>query len=355
MNNQESSNSITCFVFSWNTQTVAYTAKTADFINSLCEKIVASNTDLVVIGLQEDSIRGSTLINNDTSLLVQGLKDHYRLQELAELSGWGVTTYKALRDNWEYRPRGLRLAVFKRIQNTNIIIQSISVKMLICPSLRDWLTAGKGGVCINIVTNFGSLAFLNVHLPFSSRSIIKSNERHPALLWQAQCLEELYGECVKEYSPDHIIVLGDLNFRVQLRSEQASTIAKNLFTKDQKEYIKELLAEADELRLLINYPHSTLPKLLEGINNYGPTFLPTCKLAHNREPTNIAREGVYKCGKLDQRTPSWCDRILYTQNIECVEYDRWDYGNMNLSDHAAVLAKLVIKQGLGTNRTDNSI
>lgn len=343
----------TCFTMSWNTQAVAYTQKNADFVARLCDKIIEYNTDLVAIGLQEDSIRGSNLINNETSLIVNGLKSTYSLLEITELSGWGVTTYKALKNDWEYCPRGLRLALFKR-NTSDISIHGISVNAMVCPSLRDWITAGKGGVCIKLDTSHGSIAFLNVHLPFSSRSILKSNERHPALLWQAQCLEELYQKCQRDYNPNHIIVLGDLNFRVQLRgaTETATAIAKELFTPNASSFINELIAEADELRLLINYPQSTLPKLLEGVNNAGPTFLPTCKLAHGRGPIELDKEKVFKCGKLEQRTPSWCDRILYTKDVRCTEYDRWDDQSMNQSDHAAVFAILQLLRTIRSDKKD---
>jgi len=325
------------FIFSWNTQSNEYgTVVAPDFLQELYTKIINSNADILVIGLQEDCIRNSTLLNNRVSILCECLKKDYILQELSELSGWGVTTYKALKNDWEYKPRGLRLAVFKKV-NSDIVIKGIQVKTMVCPSLRDWITAGKGGICINIITEKGSISFLNIHLPFSSRSIIKTEQRSPALLWQAQCLKELYEQCVEEYSPDCIFILGDLNFRVQITDEiDATDVAKRLFQLDSINYIHNLINNSDELRLLIGYPNSKLP-FLEGINNEGPVFLPTCKLSHGRKEIS---EKSFKCGKLNQRTPSWCDRILYNSvnlSVKCVYYDRMDYGNMNYSDHAAVI------------------
>jgi hypothetical protein len=86
-----------------------------------------------------------------------------------------------------------------------------------------------------------------------------------------------------------------------------------------------------------------IPHMYEGVHNMGPSFNPTCKLFQGRESSNI-----YNTGKYGQRTPSWCDRILYSKPsdliIMCTKYDRFEYGNMNLSDHAAVIGEYIIKK-----------
>ena len=62
------------FIFTWNTQTVRYN-NDADFVSVLGNEIVNSdrNYDLVVIGLQEDAIRDSPLLNDGTSLIANAL------------------------------------------------------------------------------------------------------------------------------------------------------------------------------------------------------------------------------------------------------------------------------------------
>ena len=336
---------VNIFVFSWNTQSVVYN-NNAEFIASLCTKIIDSNAHLVAIGLQEDAMRDSHLLDDDNSQLVTGLISKYELLEIISLSGWGVTTYKALKDDWEYCPRGLRLAVFKR-RDTDF--EEVNVHSAVCPGIRDWFTAGKGGVAISVGSPKGSICFLNMHLPFSSRSIIKTAEepdsRCPSLLWQAKCLNELYTTVQRQLQPDHIVVLGDLNFRVQIRHENgASEVSQRLF--NEEGYIDELLRESDELRLLMGYANDNkeflLPLLKEGVANTGPKFIPTCKLKKDRTTVGPA---IFKCGKHDQRCPSWCDRILFNSTddiMSCLEYDRLDIADMNKSDHAAVFAKLCL-------------
>jgi len=339
-------------IFSWNTQSVDYGVQTpVDFLDNLHDIVKKSCPDLFIVGLQEDSIRNSILLNDETSLIVKKFQAEYILQELTELSGWGVTTYKALKKDWEYKPRGLRLAVFKRA-SSQIVIEEISVKTMVCPSLRDWLTCGKGGVCITVKTDREVLSFLNTHLPFSSKSMQRTEPRSPSLLWQAQCLQELYTQTVEEYSPDCIFVFGDLNFRVQTNDELGATeIAIKLFEQG-RPFIKKMIDEYDELRLLINYPRSGIPKFIEGVDNQGPIFIPTCKLKHCRKESDIDREEIFKCGKADQRAPSWCDRIIFDASIgektivSCAKYDRMETGTMNHSDHAAVYGIFNFSTGL---------
>ena len=360
------------FILTWNTQTIRYNLDNgpeADFVSILSDKIIKSHSDLIIIGLQEDAIRDSPLLSEQNSLIVDSISEKYQLIKLVTLSGWGITTFKALKHEWDYRPRGLRLAVLKR-RDLKLEIINVEVNDMVCPSLKNWITAGKGGVVINLHTSIGKLTFLNIHLPFSSRSIIQDPEdkisyRHSAMMWQARCLRKLYENVIKAYQPNYLFILGDLNFRVQIRTESgAAEIVQRLFT--EPGYIKELIQEADELQLLFDYSkfvgtdsessqsssdeeideplvecqRAPIPLLNEGIDNSGPQFLPTCKLQHGRKECNLKS---YKLGQQNQRTPSWCDRILFKQfpnangELCCVLYDRWEHGAMNLSDHAAVL------------------
>jgi hypothetical protein len=249
------------------------------------------------------------------------------------------TTYKALK-NWEYRPRGLRLAVFKN-KISKIDIYSVEKSSFICPGIRNMLTYGKGGVVINLRTSAGSCSFLNIHLPFDSFSLVKPKElRTEAVRWQANCFNHLYKNTTDIYNPDYIIVMGDLNFRVKIDNNSNSLqIAQKIFSeKDEMDYNLKLISENDELTLL--KADGVLPNLIEGVDNKGPQFLPTCKMLQGRSDTNYGIDS-YLLGSIYQRAPSWCDRILYKSfdpnyTIKCIEYDRWECGDMVLSDHTSV-------------------
>ena len=248
--------------------------------------------------------------------------------ELQSLSGWGATTYKAFKKEWSYCPRGLRLAIFQNKTST-VKVDCISTKQIVSPGIRDWFTCGKGGVAINLTTDCGDITFLNIHLPFDSKSLSKN--RHKALLWQSYCLRKIHEEAVSTFKPDYIYTFGDLNFRVQLRTELGATDVKKRLLTDEK-YLIELLGEADELRLLLTYSNNEIPPFREGVNNMGPRFLPTCKMLQGRQGIE------YLLGNKDHRVPSWCDRILYLGDTRCFLYNRWEDGDMKLSDHASVIA-----------------
>jgi hypothetical protein len=344
------------FIWTWNTQSISYNNSNIypDFLNELSSML---NYDLLIIGLQEDNINNSTLQSKHQNLIYEHIKHNYDLIKLKTLSGWGITTYKNLIENYTYRPRGLRLGIYKK-RSSNLIISNIQYNTFICPTYIDWLTYGKGGIVITLHTNIGKISFLNIHLPFNSKSIIKNNNRNNDLLWQAYCLKYLYQNVINNHNPDFLFLFGDLNFRVQLRNEyNALEIVNNLFNLN---YINELINEADELKLLLSYSQNNtnisniLPLLYEGINNNGPQFIPTCKLKKGRNNINTSNaffcqedqfqtKNIFKLCKYYQRTPSWCDRILFKNfentnfDIKCIKYDRWDYGNMNLSDHASVI------------------
>ena len=119
---------------------------------------------------------------------------------------------------------------------------------------------------------------------------------------------------------------------------------KFIKNKDNKEFILDMYTRHDELKEQMS--RKNIYEFKEGIDNKGPEFIPTCKMIKGR-----GEDKYWKTGKLDQRIPSWCDRILYNnfgkdkELIKCVNYDRFDYGEaMKKSDHAAVISIFEISQ-----------
>jgi len=107
---------------------------------------------------------------------------------------------------------------------------------------------------------------------------------------------------------------------------------------------------------------SDLPYLIEGIDNRGPDFPPTCYLSQKRkgnyeEPLLQSINSNNPIPKSHQVTPSdfnqigWCDRIYYGTfqmgpvGLECLEYQRLDDPGTNLvhSKHAVVYSLLSFK------------
>lgn len=404
------------FVWSWNTQTAQYNEDNVDFIEPLTTLMGNDSDgdsgsddtyDLIVVALQEDSTREreSFLVN----AIQEKLKGVYSLQILESLSGWGATTYKALKNDWNYLPRGLRLAVFVR-NKSSLVIHSCLSNSLVAPGYKNWITHGKGAVYTCLATNRGTITFINMHLPFSSKSILDPHIRNDYIVWQVECFNSLINQIHNIHTSDYVFIMGDLNFRVKLPLHMgAADIARQMsspLSSPQHQHLEKIVREYDELRNLMGYGLYTypvdlcLPMLLEGVANRGPTFLPTCKLTHERQcrrqciattektnssatktnssattaatssktnssatttatnaatatttATNAAAATTssnvvenYRCGKHDRRAPSWCDRILYMTRTEmrtklrCVMYTSWEYGTMNKSDHSSVIS-----------------
>jgi len=306
------------FIFSWNTQSVKYNETNTDFINALLNEKI--NHDILVFCFQEFDSRHCTLDN----IITEYLSAEYKLIENVDLIGWGITTYKSL-SHGEYRPRGLKTLVYSKLEN--IRVTSKSYKCL-SPSIIDKITYGKGCIITNIFVFDKNISILNVHLPFSSVSLLNGS-RHESVEWQFYVLQYFYNNGL-EYDPDFLFIVGDLNFRT------TKNILDPCFFTNYNDFYKKY----DELYLYSKY---VIPfKINEGIENSGIDFAPTCKMNKDREPMSIN----YKLGKWGQRFPSWCDRILYTDFVDfktkCVMYERWEHSHMILSDHCAVLGTFIV-------------
>lgn len=323
-------------IFSWNLQSVKYCEISPNFIDYITD--IFKDTDIAVIALQEDSIRDSPIMEIIEKRL--NIKNMKKI-ESTEMSGWGSTTYKALKNNLEYLPRGLRLSVYVKKElcsEKNISIET-SVSSYVCPSFRDRITWGKGAVAIklNIVDvnntkNSKNIIFSNLHLPFSSSSLKDPVLRKTSADWQATCLQYIYKN-LKGEDDTTVFLAGDLNFRVDCPA------AEMLFSLDVPEKLTELYLNNDELKRYIE--DKTVSYFLEGVDNSGPVFEPTCKLAQGVPSRDEKLK--YKIGKRGDRTPSWCDRILYDdRSVICTKYYRFEKGNMNLSDHCAVVGEFWI-------------
>jgi hypothetical protein len=341
------------FIFSWNTQSVDFTQTEPDFIPGIVAKI-PSGTDIVVIALQEESSRGS-IINETAPVSITTSLPGYRMVNYIDMMGWGVTTYKKLVREFKYEPRGLSMAVFVRCDLDLAI--GVSSKSYTCPSLLQKLTRSKGAVTICLeIPGVGNVLFLNAHLPFDSASIKKDGDRTKALAWQTACFRYLYTRALEDHTPSHYFVVGDLNYRcgagpprgpvgAEINTEE---IIRDLENGDFSKYL-----ETDELKLLQKNSACTAEgeftiSLKEGVENQGPTFSPTAKKRKGRSGDQDVSE-IYKFGSNLTRIPSWTDRILYAETggggpdaIECVEYDSFESGNMNQSDHSAVYANFEI-------------
>lgn len=392
---------VSIFCMSWNTQSVRigehleqrilqqhregyltgyhWTCSIPDFYPPLEERIKQNNYDILIFSFQEDASPGSYFHSH---LLPSKLPElGYSLVRRTKMMGVGITTVKALKQG-DILTRGLRMSIYAKSNLAKAIMDN---DMELAKDLQGSLvrshihgskfTRGKGAVAIYLRIPLQhktiNLAVLNAHLPFDSKSLIDTVVkqqpmiRHNAVLEQDQAYNDIYRTLVADLpiKMNAILYMGDLNYRVTPLSEQeyaemfssgpglstTVSLAKSLMLSrfnDESHVYKRLYREYDELLQEMN--KGNIYPLLEGIDNDGPLFLPTCKLYKNRpDLVSIsdanAEGGIFKTGILHQRTPSWCDRILY-RGLDCLEYDRYDQGTtMKQSDHAAILGVYTVE------------
>ena len=181
--------------------------------------------------------------------------------------------------------------------------------------------------------------------------MLRQNELNQSNICFNNIIEDLV--LSKKPIPTHVIYFGDFNYRLA-DHRPGDTVAKEFLSTlsrvdKNKEHLHHMYINYDELRDQMDrgniYKFSEAP--IE--------FLPTCKMRSLQSDGKIERtrynsklqtnEILWNTGKMQQRIPSWCDRILYHKfiedghDLECTYYDRFDVGEvMAKSDHAAVVA-----------------
>lgn len=357
-----------------------------DFFPPLIKQIVDSDTDLCVIAFQEDSKPGSYFHSH---FLTQEMPKYgYTLIKRNKLMGVGKTTYDAL-FSFDFKLRGLRLSIYaKKDLAQEILAEEESLtadlgsieKEYVCTSV---ITRNKGGISTYIrIPRIGIIAFINVHLPFSSQSLIDSTIKSDPMIRQNQVqiqnisFNEIYRRLVLDLpvKPDYVLYMGDFNYRIhgkqliqdgKITQITAYEISQIFERRPTLPVYQQFYKNYDELYQQMSnkyiYPFE------EGINNQGPMFFPTGKLIKDRpegyqdqgedpnleEPFHLDRNrdpsSCFKTGHIQQRCPSWCDRILYlsrensSRPMKCLAYDRFDVGlTMKKSDHAGVIGLYII-------------
>lgn len=402
--------SVRIFCFTWNTESVRiaetmqhsgqeplsvvseqwFRCQQPDFLPELLRRALPSeqNTDqragaeqaapydILVFALQESAKPGDYLLSD---AIPRELGSRYRLLKRSRLMGVGKTTYTSLTSDYELKLRGVRIAVFVR-EDFASQVTLVGDAWLPCPG-RERLTHGKGCVAVMLrVADIGVIGFLNAHLPFDSSTIKTTNRERmeSGVAFQNQALNALIEGLRQKYATIHyLFVMGDLNYRVLHESElrDARTVYRSM--SESVEERQRVYRMRDELRQSIEF--GVIPPLQEGIDDEGPTFMPTAKMCRGRFPAGSTTIDAYNLGKTHYRNPAWCDRILYATHrdlnqtlrqprpperrgeivegdgdILCLMYDRFEAGRtMTMSDHSGVIAAFRIVAFLDDEEEDD--
>ena len=197
-----------------------------------------------------------------------------------------------------------------------------------------WGQMGKGSVIADMHVHRRNehyhINLVNTHLPFEGGS-----EDH-GLETRNKALDELLQYCDRTVLDDACLtrfLAGDLNYRIcfdgdeQAEAEYLELVQSGRLTCEEMEkYVQYDQLQPLFATLLVDYQ--------EGLDDSGPSFLPTCKLTKTLTNKTARPYQIYKGG--GTRIPSWCDRILHYGNVDCLDYGSFDHGTTTRSDHRPV-------------------
>lgn len=200
---------------------------------------------------------------------------------------------------------------------------------------------------------YGKFCFIAANLPAGGQSLrLDPNldyETYRAAANSANklCLISLLNKFVTqlpdESKPDHIFLLGDLNYDIVVPNKSSSEVISDLSGNLTATKLKELQSYDELTSSLKEVP---LRGFKEGVAGEGPLFMPTWNLTRNRPSSCVPLPETNKLNSncfSDEFGIGWHDRILYkelmTSNYmaHCTLYNRFDIGNIKSSTHAGVI------------------
>lgn len=263
----------------------------------------ASTSDIVAVGIQEAG-------SNESAVQLQSAV----LSQLGpNFMHGGVSTMAAL-----------QLHVFAL---RDCPVADVQIGVLNTARGSNSLSGSKGATALSLHVNGTSISFVNCHWSARPERVLDRNIDAHMVLTDLELGEQRVGDF------DHCFLFGDLNYRVELDFEVASTAIHKarLQASSPSRHLADLLA-ADQLLREMRAQH-----VLQGFSEAPITFEPTYKWQPNSYPREIAN----KRGQ----APSYCDRVLYRSQpgfrLEQIEYCTSD--RLVLSDHIPVRARFEIK------------
>jgi hypothetical protein len=294
------------------------------------------NLDVIVVGFQEEKKKSGSVKFMESLLL-----NHILVVE-EYMAGIGKVGF-----------RGTRILVFVHYTKTSL---KSSIKTInLCDNSSCLLGLPCCNKGLNAVNFFDEFVIINSHLVLGVHKLLFKE----AVDKRVCMMSSLFNRLKKEFKwndikDKKIIWFGDLNFRVspqiQTKEQFMKIIEENLELNNKNLELNNKNLEAnlkdsfnidsyiqnDELKKLLegNYTKETL-KCVFPLDLYEEkiTFNPSCKLKKGTE--NIYN--VINGGKM--RLPSWCDRILYNQNLKNqydVKYESFKFPIK--TDHNGVFA-----------------
>ncbi|GAA5851335.1 hypothetical protein JCM9279_001110 [Rhodotorula babjevae] len=203
----------------------------------------------------------------------------------------------------------------------------------------DEAYGNKGSILVRLVLDDSSFCFVNAHLAAGrthpaerERDLVEILDANPVFPRPSECTHEAYvggGDGTQVSDAEMTFFAGDLNFRIELPRDE---VLRTLSSSDSPEDAYKTLLPHDELtRLRRTSPTFRLRSFTEAPIAFPPTY------KYDR------RSGRYDTSA-KQRTPSWCDRVLWRaerpESVVCDSYGRFE---ADLSDHRPVAATFTVQ------------
>lgn len=346
-----------------------YDCETFDIFSQLAEQINQKQPTLVVIAFQEYTGPGnyahSYLFPNEMPKLGYKEVGHKGLQYVSQVprsGNQGLKTLVYLRSEFEGQitpALGPSKRSFRDYRSTLVPTQVRGDFPKYLTNFELGPEYPNGGLAVYLkLSNGQTLAIMNVYLPFDATNMDQtyqlrdSRNRLPSTDLTTSIFNDIYDHLItkSQVYVDHVIALGDLNFRMAPYSDWSPiTVGATLLELQGSPEFSTEVQQQDELYRNLH----RLPKFEEGVTVFrengrtsqGPQFRPTCELIPGRTNSNDLRDY-----QLKNRTPSFCDRILYQSRplagtgpspvLTSLEYGSIDQGITTKSTHAAVYGQL---------------
>ncbi|XP_067898054.1 phosphatidylinositol 3,4,5-trisphosphate 5-phosphatase 1 isoform X2 [Heterodontus francisci] len=262
--------------------------------------------DIYIIGTQEDTQGEKEWVE----LIKSTLKDitYIKFKHIATQTLWNI-----------------RIVILAKPEHEHRIshISTSSVKTGIANALGN-----KGAVGVSFMFNGTSFGFVNTHLTSGSEKKLRRNQNYINILRFLNLGDKKLSPFDITNRFTHLFWLGDLNYRVELPTQEA----ENIVEKIRQQQYQELLAK-DQLTM-----EKSDKKIFLQFQEEEITFPPSYR--YDRDSRDIYNYIKQKATGLKYNLPSWCDRVLWKSypnvHVMCQSYGCTT--DIVTSDHSPVFA-----------------
>jgi phosphatidylinositol-bisphosphatase len=242
--------------------------------------------DMYCIGLQEVDMSAAAIMKEETESALPWITalretigaDHEKSSEINEY--YPLASKQLV---------GLLICVFVKKVYLNPNITHVAVGHIATGTLGG---GNKGAVAVRFQFNWTSVCFINCHLAAHQEKVEKRNQDIDQILRDLGITVSPHPGAPVYFPRDHdvIVVVGDLNYRINLPYDQAVGLSKS-------NQVQALLKH-DQLSLEMKDPHSPW----SGFEDVTPTWVPTYRFDRGTSEYDTSEK---------KRIPAFTDRILF--------------------------------------------